>query len=113
MNTWNTVALVVGWLGSAAFLGPYMIFVKGWRRDAHRLHVVCFSGVVFAFFTLYLLRPLIDSGAHTVGSAGLFQWVRTILLWVLALLADWRAAIFLTGLIRGVKRRRSTPLSRD
>jgi len=105
MNTWNTVALFVGWLGSLAFLVPYLIFVKNWRRDAHRLHVVCFSGDVFAFFTLYLLRPLVDPG--------IFQWIRSVLLWVLALLAVWRAAIFLAGLIRGVKRRRSTPLSRD
>jgi hypothetical protein len=102
MATWNTIALIVGWLGSAAFLFPYMLLVKGWRRDAHRVHVVCFSGDVFAFFTLYLLRPLIDPGV--------FQWIRTVLLWVLALLAVWRAAIFLTGLVRGVRRRRNTPL---
>lgn len=98
MNTWNTVALIVGWLGSAAFLFPYMCLVKGWRHDADRVHVVAFSGDVFAFFTLYLLRPLIDPAV--------FQWIRTLLLWVLALLAVWRAAIFLSDLIRGVRRRR-------
>lgn len=102
MTTWNTIALIVGWLGSAAFLFPYILLVKGWRRDAHRVHVVAFSADVFAFFTLYLLRALIDPDV--------FQWIRTVLLWVLALLAVWRAAIFLGGLIRGVRRRRSTPL---
>jgi hypothetical protein len=102
MTLWATIALVVGWLGSAAFLFPYVLLVKGWRRDPHRVHVVAFSGDVFGFFTLYLLRPLIDPDV--------FQWIRFALLWLLALLAVWRAAIFLGGLIRGVKRRRSTPL---
>jgi hypothetical protein len=102
MNAWATVGLVVGWLGSAAFLFPYVFLVKGWRHDAHRVHVVAFSGDVFGFFTLYLLRPLIEP--HV------FQWIRFVLLWVLALLAVWRAVIFLGGLIRGVRRRRGTPL---
>lgn len=102
MTTWATIALIVGWLGSAAFLFPYMLLVRGWTRDPHRVHVVAFSGDVFAFFTLYLLRPIVDPA--------IFQWIRFTLLWLLALLAVWRAAIFLTGLVRGVRRRRSTPL---
>lgn len=92
MNTSATIALVVGWIGSAAFLFPYMWLVPQWWKETHRVHVVAFSGDVFLFFTLYLLRPLIDPGV--------FQYIRLVLLWVLALLAAWRAVIFLAGLAK-------------
>lgn len=86
------IALIVGWLGSAAFLFPYMVLVPKWWKETHRVHVVAFSGDVFLFFTLYLLRPIIPPG--------IFQYIRLVLLWILALLAVWRAAIFLFGLIK-------------
>jgi hypothetical protein len=92
MNLAATLALVVGWLGSAAFLFPYMLLVTGWWKEPHRVHVVAFSGDVFLFFTLYLLRPIIDPAV--------FQYIRLVLLWILALLAAWRAVIFLAGLIK-------------
>lgn len=92
MNLAATLALVVGWLGSAAFLFPYMLLVTGWWKEPHRVHVVAFSSDVFLFFTLYLLRPLIYPAV--------FQHIRLALLWILALLAAWRALIFLSGLIK-------------
>jgi NhaP-type Na+/H+ or K+/H+ antiporter len=98
MNVSATIALVVGWIGSAAFLFPYMKLVPLWWKEPHRVHVVAFSSDVFLFFTLYLLRPLIEP--H------IFQYIRLVLLWVLALLAAWRAVIFLGGLLRSRKNRR-------
>jgi len=92
MNIAATIALVVGWIGSAAFLFPYMKLVPKWWKEPHRVHVVAFSSDVFLFFTLYLLRPIIEP--H------IFQYIRLALLWVLALLAAWRAVIFLAGLIK-------------
>jgi len=92
MNLAATLALVVGWLGSAAFLFPYVKMVKKWWKEPHRVHVVSFSADVFFFFTLYLLRPIIEP--HV------FQYIRLVLLWILALLAAWRAAIFLFGLFK-------------
>lgn len=93
-----TLAMVVGWIGSAAFLFPYMKMVPQWWKEPHRVHVVAFSGDVFLFFTLYLLRPIIDPG--------LFQYIRLTLLWILALLAAWRAFIFLGGLIKDRRKKR-------
>jgi len=92
MNVAATIGLVVGWLGSAAFVFPYMFLIDRWWKETHRVHVVAFSGDVFLFFTLYLLRPIIEP--HV------FQHIRLVLLWILALLAVWRAAIFLSGLMR-------------
>lgn len=92
INSWGTIALVVGWLGGALFLFPYMTWVKRWWHEEHRVHVVAFSLDVWLFFTLYLLRPLINPSV--------FQYIRLTLLWVLALLAAWRAFIFLRGLRR-------------
>jgi hypothetical protein len=92
MNVFGTIGLVVGWLGSAAFVFPYMFLIPKWWKETHRVHVVAFSGDVFLFFTLYLLRPLIDPDV--------FQYIRLVLLWILALLAVWRAAIFLGGLFQ-------------
>ncbi|HEY8998301.1 MAG TPA: hypothetical protein VIM60_10395 [Edaphobacter sp.] len=98
MNISGTIALVVGWIGSAAFLFPYTRLVPQWWKETHRVHVVAFSGDVFLFFTLYLLRPIIDPGV--------FQYIRLVLLWILALLAAWRAFIFLVGWARDRRKRR-------
>jgi hypothetical protein len=98
MNTSATIALVVGWLGSAAFLFPYVALIPKWWKETHRVHVVAFSADVFLFFTFYLLRPLIDPVV--------FQYIRLVLLWILALLAAWRAAIFLAGVIKDRRKQR-------
>lgn len=99
MNVAGTIAVAVGWLGCAAFVFPYMLLIPEWWKEPHRVHVVAFSGDLFLFFTLYLLRPIIDPD--------IFQYIRLVLLWILALLAVWRAAIFLGGLVRDHLRRRS------
>lgn len=96
MNFSNMIAVFLGWLGSAAFVFPYMFLVPKWWKETHRVHVVAFSGDLFLFFTLYLLRSLIDPDV--------FQYIRSVLLWILALLAVWRAAIFLTGAIRDYRK---------
>ena len=102
MNVAATIALVVGWIGSAAFLFPYIFLVPGWWKEPHRVHVVAFSGDIFLFFTLYLLRPIIDPDV--------FQYIRLVLLWILALLPVWRAAIFLSGLFRGHRKQKPRDL---
>lgn len=96
MNIAGTIGLVIGWLGSAAFVFPYMFLIPQWWKETHRVHVVAFSGDVFLFFTLYLLRPIFEPN--------LFQYIRLVLLWILALLAVWRAAIFLSGLYRDYRK---------
>lgn len=96
MNVAGTIAVAVGWLGCAAFVFPYMLLIPEWWKEPHRVHVVAFSGDLFLFFTLYLLRPIIDPD--------IFQYIRLVLLWILALLAVWRAAIFLSGLIRDYRK---------
>lgn len=96
MNLSATIAVVVAWLGSAAFVFPYMFLIPEWWKETHRVHVVAFSGDLFLFFTLYLLRPIIEPN--------LFQYIRLVLLWILALIAVWRAAIFLSGLYRDYRK---------
>lgn len=96
MNIAGTIGLVIGWLGSAAFVFPYMALIPKWWKETHRVHVVAFSGDVFLFFTLYLMRPIIEPN--------LFQYIRLVLLWILALLAVWRAVIFLFGLLRDCRK---------
>jgi hypothetical protein len=98
MNTWGTIGLFVGIIGCLAFLVPYMIVVKRWTADVERVHVVVFTAVVLGLFLLYVLRRLFPEDV--------FQWIRLGALWLLALACVWRAAIFLAGLIRGVRRRR-------
>jgi hypothetical protein len=92
MNTAGMIALYLGLAGCLAFLVPYLLKVKGWWRETHRAHVVAFSGVVFGFFLLYVLRALVDPDV--------FQWIRLALLWALALVCVWRAVIFNAGIRR-------------
>lgn len=96
MNVSGTIAVVVAWLGSAAFVFPYMFLVPEWWKETHRVHLVAFSGDLFLFFTLYLLRPIVDPDV--------FQYIRLVLLWILALIVVWRAAIFLGGVIRDYRK---------
>jgi hypothetical protein len=98
MNTFATIGLFVGLLGCLAFLIPYLIVVKHWWADVERVHVVVYTAVVLGLFLLYVLRRLIDPDV--------FQWIRVLGVWLLALACVWRAAIFLGGLIRSARRRR-------
>lgn len=95
MNTAAYVALTLGLVGGLIFLVPYVVTVRGWWREEHRAHVVVFTGVIVGFLLLYVLRAIVPPDP--------FQWVRLVLLWLLALAVDWRAWIFL----RGVRRRRA------
>lgn len=96
MNVSNTVAVVLAWIGCAAFVFPYMFLVPQWWKETHRVHVVAFSGDLFLFFTLYLLRSIIDPDV--------FEYIRSVLLWILALVVLWRAAIFLSGVIKDYRK---------
>lgn len=85
--------------GSLAFVPPYVLTVKGWYREEHRAHVVAFSGVVLAFALLYVGRS-VSGAAPPVDPYSVFQWVRLVLLWMLALVVVWRALIFWRGVLR-------------
>ncbi len=105
MTILANIALFVLLAGSLAFVVPYALTVKGWVREEHRAHVVAFSGVVLAFALLYVARS-VSGGAPPVDPYSVFQWIRLILLWMLALVVVWRALIFWRGVIR---RRRLRP----
>lgn len=98
----DTLANVALWLllgGSVAFVLPYALTVRGWWREEHRAHVVAFSAVVLGFAVLYVIRML-RGGQAPVDPHSVFQWVRLVLLWLLALVVCWRAAIFWRGFRR-------------
>lgn len=99
------VALSVLLVGSLAFVPPYMIMVTGWVREEHRAHVVAFSGVVLAFALLYVARS-VSGSAPPADPYSVFQWIRLVLLWLLAAVVVWRAVIFWRGVLR---RRRQRP----
>lgn len=98
-------ALAVLLAGSLAFVPPYLIIVKGWYREEHRAHVVAFSGVVLAFALLYVGRS-VSGAAPPVDPYSVFQWVRLVLLWLLALVVVWRALIFWRSVLRRRRDRR-------
>lgn len=95
--TFGSAALIVLLLASLAFLVPYLITVKDWFREEHRVHVVAFSLVILQFAILYLLRALIDPDV--------FQFIRLVTLWELTAVVVWRAWIFWRGML---KRQRAT-----
>lgn len=100
------IALCLLLLGSVTFVAPYVFMVKRWYREEHRAHVVAFSGVVLAFAVLYVIR-MAHGGATPADPHSAFQWVRLVLLWLLALVVVWRALIFWRGVWRRrVQRRR-------
>ena len=105
INTLANIALFVLLGGSLAFVVPYALTVDSWWREEHRAHVVAFSSVVLAFALLYVGRAL-SGNAPAADPHSVFQWVRLVLLWMLAAVVVWRAAIFWRGVLRRRRHRR-------
>lgn len=90
----NALALLVGTVAGGAFLVRYMIKVPDWRREENRVHVVAFSGIVWVFYALYLVRYAMDPANAPGVDLTVFNLVRGVLFWVLTGIVVWRWRIF-------------------
>jgi hypothetical protein len=97
MTIFNNALLWLGWGAGLLFLGAYLIDTPSWWREEHRAHVVAFSGVVWLFYSLFLVRPWLPPAAYAL--------VRLVLFAVLTAVVVWRLAIFWRGLRRRARER--------
>ena len=97
------IELSIGTLAGWLFIIGYS-FTYQWWRSSVATHVVAFSAVVTAFYTLYLGRTLFSPGMAAGSTGGGFGMFRFILFTLLTAVVVWRLVVFVPERLRAEQR---------
>jgi hypothetical protein len=93
------IELALGTLAGWLFIIGYS-FTYHWWHSSVATHVVSFSTVVAAFYTLYFFRTLAQPGTASGSTAGGFGVFRFILFTLLTAVVMWRLIVFIPERLR-------------
>lgn len=93
------IELALGMTAGWAFVIQYWRTYRWWKHQ-FGIHLVSFSAIVAAFYTLYFFRTLAQPGMSAGSTGGGFGVFRFILFTLLTAVVVWRLIVFLPERLR-------------